>query len=133
MKHYKDTATGEYYGFKANSNCVEITVAEIEQEREAAKTPEQLKEEARLAAKTARDNALNDLVHVLADGSVVQTRPSDLANFDIAIKTGVSTDWVLADNTVRTLTVTEMQECLDSAIAAGKVIWTQYTEFLKAQ
>ena len=44
--HYKDTTTGECYGFKANSNCIEVTVEEIEAEREAAKTPEERQAEA---------------------------------------------------------------------------------------
>ena len=43
--HYKDTTTGEYYGFKANSNCIEVTVDEIKAEREAAKTPDDIKNE----------------------------------------------------------------------------------------
>ena len=43
--HYKDTTTGEYYGFKANSNCIEVTVEEIKAEREAAKTPEEIMDE----------------------------------------------------------------------------------------
>ena len=45
MAHYKDTTTGKYYGFKANSNCIEVTVEEIKAEIEAAKTPEDIKNE----------------------------------------------------------------------------------------
>ena len=45
-KHYKDTTTGEYYGFKANSNCIEVTVEQITAERESSKTPAQIQEEA---------------------------------------------------------------------------------------
>jgi hypothetical protein len=58
-------------------------------------------------------------------------RPDDLDNLNLAIDAGQSEDWVLADNTVRELTVAEMQEALLSGIEQGKVIWRVYTAELK--
>lgn len=93
----------------------------------------QLAEQARAEAKATRDTALNAMTHMLADGSVIQTRPIDLTNFQVSIDAGVATDWVLADNTVKLLTVAEMGECLASGVAQAKAIWQTYTDFLKAQ
>jgi hypothetical protein len=50
---------------------------------------------------------------------------------NLAIAAGQSEDWVLVDNTVRELTVAEMQEALLSGIEQGKVIWRVYTAELK--
>ncbi|WP_373069824.1 hypothetical protein [Sulfurimonas sp.] len=91
------------------------------------------KEVARVNAKTTRDNYLQAITHTLADGAIVQVRPQDVMNFEMAISLGVSKDWVLKNNTIRTLTVAEMQECLNSGIAQAENIWTTYTDFLKAQ
>ena len=44
-QHYKDT-DGTVYGYKKNDTCVPITLEEIEAERQAAKTPEDLQAEA---------------------------------------------------------------------------------------
>ena len=134
MKHYK-LPNGTYEArseqTKVPSNWIPITVEEIKAEREAAKTPEQLAEEGRLQAKTDRDTALNNMTHTLTDGSVVQVRPSDAPNFQMAIAIGTPKNWVLADNTVKIgMTVAEMQECLDSGIAQGNVIWDAYTAYL---
>ena len=133
-KHYKlpdGSIEARKETTKVPSDWTSITVEEIKAEREAAKTPEELAEEGRLKAKTERDTALNSMTHTLTDGSVVQVRPSDLPNFQIVIGIGASKNWVLADNTVRLLTVAEMQECLDSGIAQGNVIWDAYTTYLE--
>ena len=75
--HYKDTTTGEYYGFKANSNCIEVAVEEIKAEREAAKTPEQKQAEliayftgkvdATITAKIQAYNEANSVAFANAD------------------------------------------------------------------
>lgn len=88
-------------------------------------------EQSRINAKTTRDLSLQSITHTLADGLIVQVRPQDVMNFETAITLGVSKDWVLEDNTVRTLTVAEMQECLDSGISQAEAIWKTYTDFLK--
>lgn len=131
--HYKDTRDGKVYGYKKFDTCVQVTVEDFELLKNPPKTAEDLKEEARVQAKADRDTALSAMVHTLIDGSVVQTRPSDLTNFQIAIDLGVSKDWVLKDNTVRLLTVAEMGECLASGVSQADAIWTTYTDFLKAQ
>ena len=83
------------------------------------------------ALKAVREASLKAITHTLEDGSAVQVRPDDLGTLSLAIAAGQSEDWVLADDTVRTLTVAEMQEALLSGIEQGKVIWRVYTEELK--
>lgn len=89
------------------------------------------KKQARQQAKTARDKALSELTHTFADGSIVQVRPSDLSTFQLAISVGQDEDWVMADDTVRLLTVAEMTEAMNSGIAQVKAIWNDYTTSLK--
>ena len=85
----------------------------------------------RKALKTTRDTDLKAITHTLAGGAVVQVRPEDLANFKMAIIEGLNEDWVMDNNDVRELTIAEMEECLLSGIAQGKVIWKTYTDGLK--
>ena len=85
----------------------------------------------RIALKTTRDADLKAITHTLAGGAVVQVRPEDLANFKMAIIEGLNEDWVMDNNDVRELTIAEMEECLFSGIAQGKVIWKTYTDGLK--
>jgi hypothetical protein len=82
--------------------------------------------------KQNRETSLQALTHTFSTGEVVQVRPQDLPNFQIAISLGASEDWVMADDTVVNLTVAQMQEAMDSGIAQGKVIWKTYTADLKA-
>jgi hypothetical protein len=86
----------------------------------------------RLAIKAIREQALRDITHTVAPGSIYQVRPNDLPNFSMAIQEGQSEEWVLADNSVRLTSVAEMQECVASGIEQGKVIWRAYTNSLKA-
>ena len=95
-------------------------------------TPEQALENKRLALKATRDQSLADLTHTLSDGSIVQVRPADLPNFNMALAIGAARDWVMADNSVRALTVTEMQSAVADGIAQGEAIWQSYTDGLKA-
>jgi hypothetical protein len=89
-------------------------------------------EELRSNLQAARDAALNSMTHTFADNTVIQVRPSDLTNFNIAIQIGLDRDWIMADNSVRLTTVAEMQEALNSGIAQGQAIWDQYAQELKA-
>ena len=86
-------------------------------------------EEKRLNFKIDRNNALNNLT-VVIDGMEFQTRPSDLANFQVGIDTG-ETEWVLADNSVATVTTEQLQSALNEGIAQGKAIWAKYRENIK--
>ena len=55
----------------------------------------------------------------------------DLPTLNMAISAGLNEDWVVDNNDVRELTVADMEECLLSGIAQGKVIWKTYTDALK--
>lgn len=79
-----------------------------------------------------RDQSLQSMTHELANEAVVQVRPQDIINFQTAIQLGSDSEWVLADNTIRTLTVAEMQECLQAGMQQGKAIWDNYIASLKA-
>lgn len=83
-------------------------------------------EAARDALKQTRDTALLNNEYALADGSVYQVRPSDLANFQVAIQTGTDRKWVLKDNTTRLTTVAELTEIMSAGIAQAEVIWDDY-------
>lgn len=88
-------------------------------------------EELRRNLQAARDNALNTMTHTFADGAVIQVRPSDLSNFNIAIGVSLDRDWIMADNSVRFTSVAEMQAALNSGIAQGQTIWDNYAQALK--
>ena len=89
-------------------------------------------EELRRNLQAVRDQALMDMTHTFADGSVIQVRPTDLTNFNIAISVGLDRDWIMADNSVRLTTAAEMQEALNSGIGQGQAIWNNYAQALKA-
>jgi hypothetical protein len=90
------------------------------------------KESQRNVLKAVREQSLNAIKHTILDGSTYQVRPSDLPNFSMAIQEGQPEDWVLDNNTTRLTSVAEMQECIMSGIAQGKVIWRSHTDALKA-
>lgn len=89
------------------------------------------KESQRVALKEARDEALQALTHTLTDGSVLQTRPQDLANFQMTISLGVDQKWILEDNTVRLTSVAELETALNSGVMQAKAIWDQYATDLE--
>ena len=90
------------------------------------------KEKARKELKRVRDQALAALSYTLPNGDIVQVRPEDLPNFNMALAIGSAKDWVMSDNSVRSLTATEMQEAVADGIAQGEAIWQAYTDGLKA-
>ena len=90
------------------------------------------KEQDRSALKQVRDQALAALIYTLPNGDIVQVRPADLPNFNMALAIGADRDWVMSDNSVRSLTVTEMQEAVADGIGQGEVIWQAYTDGLKS-
>lgn len=89
------------------------------------------KEELRKVLQAARDSSLQAITHDFGDGRIVQVRPQDLANFQLAIANGVDREWVLVDNSVAMITVAEMQTAMQSGIAQGEAIWDSYIEELK--
>ena len=90
------------------------------------------KEEQRQEAKTKKDKALQNNTYTLSDGSVYQVRPQDLPNFQTEIQLNQDTDWVLADNTVRTTTIDELKEILENGIKQAKAIYQEYIDTLKS-
>jgi hypothetical protein len=90
------------------------------------------KENQRSVLKAVREQSLSAIKHTIADGSIYQVRPSDLPNFSMAVQEGQPEEWVLDNNMTRLTTVAEMQECILSGIAQGKVIWRSHTDALKA-
>jgi hypothetical protein len=90
------------------------------------------KESQRKVLKSVREQSLSAIKHTIADGSVYQVRPSDLANFEGAITKGNSEEWILDNNFTRLTTVAEMQECYISGINQIAVIWRNNNATLKA-
>lgn len=89
------------------------------------------KEEDRVLLKLNRDNALKSILHDFGDGRIVQVRPEDVANFQIAITLGLTQEWVMSDNTISSLTPADLQLALDSGISQGKQIWQTYIDSIK--
>lgn len=105
-----------------NSIWIEVnTVAALEMQ----------KEKDRVQLKLNRENALKNIIHDFGDGRIVQVRPEDVANFQIAINLGLNQEWVMSDNTISSLTPAELQQALDSGISQGKQIWQTYIDSIK--
>ena len=137
MNKYYENEEGQLFVDPIVANHVGLT--EITKEKfdqiitdRSTPTPEQALENKRLALKATRDQSLADLTHTLSDGSIVQVRPADLPNFNMALAIGSAKDWVMSDNSVRSLTATEMQSAVADGIAQGEAIWQAYTDELKA-
>ena len=137
MNKYYENTEGQLFVDPIVANHVGLT--EITKEKfdqiitdRSTPTPEQALENKRLALKATRDQSLADLTHTLSDGSIVQVRPEDLPNFNMALAIGSAKDWVMSDNSVRSLTATEMQSAVADGIAQGEAIWQAYTDGLKA-
>lgn len=82
--------------------------------------------------KDKRDLALESISHSFSDGRILQVRPADLANIQLAISIGVDREWVTLDNKVAEFTIEELQLALESGIAQGQAIWDQYMTDIKA-
>ena len=80
--------------------------------------------------KQQRDDALQSITSVVS-GLRVQVRPQDAQNFQVAISLGQPQDWILADNTVGTLTIQDMQDALADGIAQAQAIWAAYTSAMR--
>lgn len=105
-----------------------MSIFDTERQRRSAAQLEAQRQE----AKRQRDEALNAMTYTFADGAVVQVRPGDLPNFQTAISRGSARNWVLADNTTRMTTVSELQEALEYGIVQGEIIWDHYMNQLEA-
>lgn len=76
--------------------------------------------------------ALGALVYTLSDGRKIQCRPQDAQNIQLRINEGVDSEWILADNTVATVTCAELQEAFNYGVTQGEAIYATYREGLKA-
>ena len=137
MNNYYESKKGDLFVDPIVANHRDLTKISLEAFNaklsiKNAPTPEQVLENKRLALKATRDSALADLTHTLPNGDIVQVRPEDLPNFNMALAIGAVRDWVMADNSVRSLTATEMQSAVADGIAQGEAIWQAYTDGLKA-
>jgi hypothetical protein len=135
MKHYKDESNN-VYAYESTEQMVKFSkfpLTEItDAEKRALLNPPETLEQGRQRLKAMREQALSSIKHTIADGSIYQVRPSDLPNFSMAVQEGQPEEWVLDNNMTRLTTVAEMQECILSGIAQGKVIWRSHTDALKA-
>lgn len=104
-----------------------MSIFTVERQRRAEAEVESQRQE----LQQTRDTNLQALTHTLLDGSVYQTRPQDMQNFDLAIALGQDREWVLADNSIRITTVAELQDIRGAGIANGQTVWDQYIADLK--
>jgi hypothetical protein len=135
MKHYKDESNN-VYAYDSTEQMQKFAKVELieitDAEKNALLNPPETLEQGRQRLKAEREQALLDVKHTIADNSIYQVRPSDLPNFSMAAQEGQPENWVLDNNMTRLTTVAEMQECILSGIAQGKVIWRSHTDALKA-
>mgnify|MGYP003644366438 CR=1 FL=1 len=89
------------------------------------------RESVRIAAKAARQAALDMLTYTFEDGNTIQVRPQDHSFLSLAIQLGNPIDWVMEDDTVRLTSTQELTEALNSGVQQGVSIWSTYTEVLK--
>jgi hypothetical protein len=90
------------------------------------------KEEKEQAIKAIRDSDLQNIEHTFSDNRTVQVRPQDLSNFSMAIMRGDSEKWIMLDNSISLLTISDMQEALSSGIDQDALIWRECTNALEA-
>jgi len=97
---------------------------------DADKVAEKEKEALRQQYKQERNEALFTAT-VEVDGMIFQTRPSDFENFEVGIAEG-STKWVLADNSIRTVTTAQLEQAFTLGKVQAKDIYDAYIMNLEA-
>ena len=88
------------------------------------------KEKQRIAYKSERDELLASAT-VAVDGMIFDARYKDIAN----LKEGIllnETRWILNDNSIVPVTVEQLQQVYDLAVAQGKSIWDNYMDQCEA-
>jgi len=78
------------------------------------------------------NSELHDMTYTYADGRVIQTRPADLTNIEIAIAQGADRKWIMNDDTVELLTVAELTEARNASIGTGTDHWNTYVDLVEA-
>ena len=135
MKYFKNT-NNEIFAFdneqvKQGYGKDLIPIAKEEKDKILAPSPEQILQQKKNKLKQERDKALENITYTFDDNSIIQVRPKDLPNINIAIQQNQDTKWIMADNTIRTVTVDELKEAMASGIAQGKAIWADYMSKLE--
>lgn len=95
-------------------------------------TEDYLRKMRRKELQRERDAILAAMVYTFEDGTVIQVRPQDLANFQTAIASGIDRTWIMADNSVRMTTVAELQAAMNDGIQRGRQIWNDYADQMAA-
>lgn len=96
-----------------------------------AKIASEQKEAKRIALKNKREADLQAITHDFKDGRIVQVRPQDVGNFQLAIAKNKTTEWIMEDNSIAELTVQELQTAFDSGVAQDEEIFKDYMQALK--
>jgi len=108
-----------------------IPITKEEKDKILAPSPEQILQQKKNKLKQERDKALENITYTFDDNSIIQVRPKDLPNINIAIQQNQDTKWIMANNTIRTVTVDDLKEAVASGIAQGKTIWADYVSKLE--
>jgi len=85
----------------------------------------------RKIAKAKRDADLQKINYDFGDGRTLQVRPDDIANITLAIQRDYTGDWVMADNSVATVSADELQRAFEAGIQQGEAIWQDYINTIK--
>lgn len=84
-----------------------------------------------------RDAALRALSHDFGDGRVIQVRPPKYADDESNIRNAMermarqgqpSLSWMMEDNTIHSVTASELQDALNSAQDQGAQVWADFFE-----
>ena len=123
----------KYVEFEPFAEVLELgLIPEFDQAAYDAKIANEQKEATRLVLKNKREDDLQAITHDFGDGRIVQVRPQDVGNFQLAISKNSTTEWIMEDNTVAELTVEELQTAFASGVAQGEKIYMDYMQALKA-
>jgi len=88
-------------------------------------------EELRRRLQKKRAVSLLAMTHDFGDGRVIQVRPDDIPNINIAITQNYSGDWVMADDKVYEGSSDDLEDALAAGILKGEAIWQEYMDKLK--
>jgi len=89
------------------------------------------KEVMRQELQKQRDAKLQAIVYDFLDGRIIQARPQDINNITLAIQRDYTGDWVMADNSVATISADELQRAFEAGIQQGEAIWQDYINTIK--
>ena len=120
--------SAKYFKINEVGEVVVKTLAELEADQVA-----EAKESARTEAKQVRDEGLDSLA-VEINGNSIQVRPKDEVNIRLSL--GVlepleSTEWVLSDNTVATVTREDLEAAYGLGLQLAQEIYDDYKAVLK--